>query len=127
MEASGLSTELTARHYGVSDKVKLADNLRNTESDIVLEAPDRLFIGEAKREEKFGDDASVLKHQLVRQYVMARIVLDLAGREKAIVPFVVGDDRDKLRKDEQVRFMIESLGMRRENVLAWEDVQRLTG
>ena len=107
--------------------MKLADNLRNTESDIVLEAPDRLFIGEAKREEKFGDDASVLKHQLVRQYVMARIVLDLAGREKAIVPFVVGNDRDKLKQDEQVRFMIESLGMRRENVLAWEDVQRLTG
>lgn len=127
VEASGLFPKLAARHYGASDKVKLADNLRNTESDIVLEAPNHLFIGEAKREEKFGDDASVLKHQLVRQYAMARIVLDLAGSEKAIVPFVVGNDRDKLEKDKQVRFMIERLGMRRENVLAWADVQQLTG
>ena len=75
-------TNLDAIHYSVSDKVKLANNLRNTEIDIVLESQHHLFIGEAKREAKFGDRASVLKHQLVRQYVMARILLELVGKKK---------------------------------------------
>ena len=120
-------TNLDAIHYSVSDKVKLANNLRNTEIDIVLESQHHLFIGEAKREAKFGDRASVLKHQLVRQYVMARILLELVGKKKKIVPFVVGNNAEKLGDDAQVRFMIERLGMRRENVLEWGDVRGLAG
>ncbi len=120
-------TNLDAIHYRVSDKVKLANNLRNTEIDIVLESQHHLFIGEAKREAKFGDRASVLKHQLVRQYVMARILLDLVGKKKKIVPFVVGDDKKGLHRKKQVQFMIERLGMRCENVLEWGDVRGLAG
>ena len=120
-------TNLDALHYRVSDKAKLANNLRNTEIDIVLESQHHLFIGEAKREAKFGDRASVLKHQLVRQYVMARILLDLVGKKKKIVPFVVGDDKKRLHRKKQVQFMIQCFGMRRENVLEWGDVRGLAG
>ena len=120
-------TNLDALHYRVSDKAKLANNLRNTKIDIVLESQHHLFIGEAKREAKFGDRASVLKHQLVRQYVMARILLELAGKKKKSVPFVVGNSAEKLGDDAQVQFMIERLGMRRENVLEWGDVRGLAG
>lgn len=118
---------INARHYSASDKVKLANNLRNTEIDIVLESQHHLFIGEAKREAKFGDNASVLKHQLVRQYVMARILLDLVGKKKKIVPFVVGDDKKRLHRKKQVQFMIQCLGMRHDNVLDWDDIRQLTG
>ena len=120
-------TNLDAIHYRVSDKVKLANNLRNTEIDIVLESQHHLFIGEAKREAKFGDRASVLKHQLVRQYVMARILLDFVGKKKKIVPFVVGDDKKGLHRKKQVQFMIQCLGMRHDNVLDWDDIRQLTG
>ena len=51
---------------------KLYTNLHNTEIDIVLETPRRLYIGEAKSEMSFGADGSlVLVHQLIRQYVAA--------------------------------------------------------
>lgn len=126
-KVAGEFRSLASHYYTTSNKKQLADNIRNTEIDVVLEARHHLFIGEAKREEKFGDSASVLKHQLVRQYVTARILLDLIGKRKTIVPFVVGNDRDTLEKDRQVRCMVDRLGMRRENVLAWEDIQRLTG
>ena len=120
-------TNLDAIHYSVSDKVKLANNLRNTEIDIVLESQHHLFIGEAKREAKFGDRASVLKHQLVRQYVTTRILLDLVGKKKKIVPFVVGEDKKRLHRKKQVQFMIQCLGMRHDNVLGWDDIRQLTG
>lgn len=120
-------TNLDAIHYRVSDKVKLANNLRNTEIDIVLESQHHLFIGEAKREEDFGDSASVLKHQLVRQHVMARILLDLVGKKKKIVPFVVGNDREDLENDPQVRFLIAQGWMRHDNVLDWDDIRQLAG
>lgn len=117
---------IDAIHYSASGQVKLANNLRNTEIDIVLESQHHLFIGEAKREEDFGDSASVLKHQLVRQYVMARILLELVGKKKKIVPFVVGDDKKRLHRKKQVQFMIQCLGMRHDNVLEWGDVRALT-
>ena len=119
--------QLVDRNYSTMDKTRLLNNLIYTEIDIVLESRHHLFIGEAKREAKFGDDASVLKHQLVRQYVMARILLDLVGKKKKIVPFVVGDDKKRLHRKKQVLFMIECLGMRCENVLEWGDVRGLAG
>ena len=68
---------------------ELSDNLRNTEIDIVLQTPKHLFIGEAKHEEDgFGTDGSyILVHQLIRQYVMAEILVDLTHSDKQVVPF----------------------------------------
>lgn len=121
-------TNLDALHYRVSDKAKLANNLRNTEIDIVLESQHHLFIGEAKRDEKFGGNKKlVLVHQLVRQYVAATILLDFVGKKKKIVPFVVGDDKKVLHRKKQVQFMIQCLGMRHDNVLDWDDIRQLTG
>ena len=65
-------------------KKKLFDNILNTEIDIVLETPTHLFIGEAKHEMGFGADANlVLVHQLIRQYVVATILLKLLDCNKA--------------------------------------------
>ena len=94
----------------------------------MLESQRHLFIGEAKHESDFGADGrNVLVHQLVRQYVTAAILLDLKGSKKQIVPFVVGEDKDQLRRIKQVQFMTERLGMRRDNVLCWDDVRGLAG
>lgn len=128
VEEFGRFNELTERHYVASDKTKLASNLLHTEIDIVLESQHHLFIGEAKDESNFGADGrDVLVHQLVRQYVTAAILLDLKGCEKQIVPFVVGEDKDRLCRIGQVRFMIEQEWMRRDNVLCWGDVRGIAG
>lgn len=124
---------LKAHNYTTADKAGLARNVKGAEIDIVLETPGCL-IGEAKNEDKFdtvGDD--VLVHQLVRQYVTATILLDIIRHkkkiegEKRIVPFVVGGDKDRLHRKEQVRFMIAQGWMRRGNVLDWGDVRGLVG
>lgn len=127
-EDFGQFNELAERHYAVADKAKLASNLLHTEIDIVLVSQHHLFIGEAKDESNFGADRrNVLVHQLVRQYVMAAILLDLKGSKKQIVPFVVGNDREKLANDAQVEFMIAQDWMRRDNVLCWGAVRGIAG
>lgn len=126
--ATPASWQLLDHNYTSRDEVKLTNNLVRTEIDIVLQSQRHLFIGEAKRDEKFGENKDlVLVHQLVRQYVMARILLDIVGSKKQIVPFVVGNDREKLAEDAQVRFMSEHYGMREENVLGWDEVRGLAG
>ena len=126
IEDFGQFNKLAERHYAVADKAKLASNLLHTEIDIVLESQRHLFIGEAKHESDFGADGrNVLVHQLVRQYVTAAILLDLKGSKKQIVPFVVREDKDQLRRIKQVQFMTAHLGMRRDNVLCWDDVRGL--
>ena len=111
--------------YAASDE-RLASNLLNTEIDIVLESPKHLFIGEAKHEMRFDARGSlVLTHQLVREYVTARVLLDLLEIEKQVVPFVVGNTTAELKRQEQVRFMKERYGMRPENVLEWSDIEAL--
>ena len=95
----------------------LRNNLANTEIDIVLETPGHLFIGEAKHEMSFGANASlILVHQLIRQYVMAKVLIDLLGRKKEVVPFVVGDSTEGLKKNSQVSFMIQQDWMEAKNV-----------
>ena len=124
----GQFNRLAGRHYAVADKEKLASNILHTEIDIVLESQRHLFVGEAKHEADFGADGrNVLVHQLVRQYVTAAILLDLKGSRKRIVPFVVGEDRDRLRRIGQVEFMIAQEWMSRGNVLGWDDVRGLAG
>ncbi len=117
-------------NYDVSTKDcmdKLKNNLINTEIDIVLQSPSYLYIGEAKHEMSFGANGSlVLVHQLIRQYVMARILVDLLGCSKRVTPFIVGDDAEALGKSHQVRFMICQGWMKKENVLEWGKVKELT-
>ena len=105
---------------------ELASNLLHTEVDIVVESPRHLFIGEAKHKSSFGTSSRyVLVHQFIREYVMASILLKLLGQNRAVVPFVVGDDREDLLSQGQVRFMIDEEWMKEENVLEWSDIEAL--
>ena len=73
---------------------KLYNNLRETEIDVVLETPKYLFIGEAKGETDLrGNGYRVLVHQLIRQYVMARILVDRLESGKEVVPLSLGMTR----------------------------------
>ena len=105
---------------------KLYSNLRRTEIDIVLQSKEHLFVGEAKSEtDKFGANPShVLVHQLVRQYVMAQILVDLTGTRQKIVPFVVGAENKipTMRNRGQVKFMKKHYGLKEENILSWDEV-----
>ena len=91
----------------------LYQNIQNTEIDIVLETPQHLFIGEAKHESRLDASSDyVLVHQLVREYVVARILVDYIseckpGKKREVVLFIVGNNRDDLKKIEQVKFMLE--------------------
>ena len=90
-----------------------------------------LFIGEAKHESSFNKNPDyVLPHQLVRQYVMARVLLRFIKespdvKERTVVPFVVGDRPDKLRNLHQVKFMVELKKLREDNVLSWKYIEDL--
>ena len=120
--------ELQDDHYvssGDSAASRLTNNLLGTEVDVVLETPKHLFIGEVKHESSFGADGKlVLVHQLIRQYVTATILLQLVGARKEVIPFVVGDDTDYLKKTSQVRFMVDQCWLRQTNILDWEDIKR---
>lgn len=133
VEAFGQFQALKEWNYDVSDeraRSKLANNLRNTEIDIVLASQNHLFIGEAKSESKLrGDSKLVLPHQLIRQYVMASILLELRGDGRTVVPFVVGPEG--IGKQREVLFMcqqkrsLEQKWLRKENVLTWSDIEAL--
>ena len=129
IDATGKFRKLTEDNYAAStpqQRERLATNLRNTEVDIVLSSPHHLFIGEAKYKTTFGADSSnVLVHQLIRQYVTASILVELCGGNESVVPFVVGDSADALRRSHQVQFMIERDWMRAENVLEWGAIEAL--
>ena len=105
---------------------KLYDNLRNTEIDVVLQTPNHLFIGEAKQEMAFSASTSLLLvHQLIRQYVTARLLVDRLECEIEVVPFLIVCDREKSKRYEQVKFMRNQCWLREENILEWKDVERL--
>ena len=113
---------LKEHNYDPSEAEGLYRNQYHTEIDIVLESPRALFIGEAKGEMSFGADSGlVLVHQLIRQYVMATILVDLTKTEKRVVPFVVGGNE----KQRQVQFMIERGWMEEGHVLSWSTIKRL--
>lgn len=105
----------------------LRDNLVNTEIDVVLETEHCLYIGEAKHLMRFGADRGlVLVHQLVRQYVMATILMDIwsdenGGRKKKIVPFVIGASENFL----QVQFMRDSGRMLENHIVTWDQIANL--
>ncbi len=88
----------------------------------MIETPNHLFIGEAKHESNFGANSDlVLVHQLVRQYVMARILVELRKCKKEVVPFVVGGSKN----NHQVQFMICQGWMVEDNILRWNDIKAL--
>lgn len=115
-------------HNYVADneyKNKLYSNLLHTEVDIVLQTPRHLCIGEAKWKSPLDAKSDyVLVHQLVRQYVMARILVELTRCQKDIIPFVVGDFATK---PDQVKFMIEMGYLSDGNVLSWKDLSEILG
>ena len=125
---------LRPRNYDISCQGHvraLYSNLRNTEIDVVIEAPGHLFIGEAKHESILrGNGRNVLVHQLIRQYVMARILVELIGEDcrndKAmkVVPFIVADKENlkSVKKRTQVRFMIWKGWLAEENILSWNEI-----
>ena len=122
--------DLKAHNYVAKDewKQKLYNNLYRTEVDVVLQTQNHLCIGEAKHGQALrADSKHILVHQFIRQYVMARILVELTGSKKKVVPFVVGDSRDKLMKTAQVKFMIKMNYLNERNVLSWEKLSEILG
>ena len=107
-------------------RAKLASNLNGIEIDIVLETPKHLLIGEAKDESSFGRDGSqVLVHQLMGQYVQARILLDVLGKDKQVTPFIVCDDKAAIMRSGQIQFMIWKGWLEEDHILTWDDIEAL--
>lgn len=132
--------DLKEHSYDVSSedqRMRLLNNLLNTEIDIVLESPERLYIGEAKYKSGFHADGKlVLVHQLVRQYVIAKVLVDVLGCDRKVVPFVVvegvtagpGYSRTSggpAERSKQVRFMVDQCWMDPRNRLTWDEVAAL--
>ena len=127
---------LQVHNYVASPETQneLYQNLQNTEIDIVLETPKRLFIGEAKHESRLNAKSDyVLVHQLVREYVTARILVDHISesnpsKKREVVLFIVGNNRDDLKKIEQVKFMLDQEGwLEGKNILSWDDIAAIKG
>ena len=127
----GLS--LAEHSYDVSTekrKKKLYSNLYSTEIDIVLDTSSYLFIGEAKDESDIDAKLQyILVHQLIRQYVTARILVSLSENysHKTVIPFIVGTKVEGLKNKHQVDFMaLDAQGwLRKGNILCWKDIDKL--
>lgn len=109
----------------------LFNNLRNTEIDIVLETPRHLFIGEAKHKSDLGTNGKlILVHQLIRQYVMARILVDYRESDgfptKEVIPFIIANKHANLKNKHQVRFMRDrQCWLNKKNILSWDCVREI--
>lgn len=109
---------------------KFFNNLWHTEIDVVLESPEHLFIGEAKHKSDFGNDGKhVLVHQLIRQYVTAKLLVEHLDQAKRIVPFIVADAGKlaSVNNTAQVKFVIEKGWLKPQNILSWDDIAALKG
>ena len=122
--------KLNAWNYDVSREERkqgLYDNLVGTEIDIVIETSNHLLIGEAKDEtDSFNTDGNyVLVHQLVRQYVMAQILVNLTCPSKKVVPFIVGSTQGlpRMKQRDQFKFMVARGWLKKDNVLTWDDIK----
>lgn len=111
-----------------SEEATLYDNLLNTEIDVVMSAPGFLLIGEAKYEQTFGAASRhMLTHQLVRQYVMASIVLDIVEENQTtnrakVIPFIIGDNA---KATAQVKLMHHLNFLLLSNIITWNELERL--
>lgn len=119
-------SDLNEDAYRVTNKEKLYNNLLNTEVDTVLSTPTHLLIGEAKYKSTFGTSSNaVLVHQLLRQYVMARILTNMPGQvSKTVVQFVVcsAEKKTSTLNTAQVGFMIDQDWLKEDNILTWEQI-----
>lgn len=126
IKAFGSFRDLQDFNYDISSddqRERLLNNLLNTEIDVVVESPGRLYIGEAKYKSGFHANGKlVLVHQLVRQYVTASVLADVTGRELEVVPFVI---TVKPGRSEQIRFMMQRYWMEAGNRLTWDEVSVL--
>ena len=114
----------------VENNSALLSNLTLTEIDIVIQTSKTLFIGEAKQESKLnGTGKRVLVHQLIRQYVMATLIVSIIPecQIEKVVPFVVWDSDSSidLKNTVQVKFMDEQGWLRPENILTWNYIEKL--
>ena len=106
----------------------LSNNLKSTEIDIVLETSSHLFIGEAKDVSSFDANSEyVLVHQLIREYVMASILVRLKNEARTVIPFIVGNSPRELMKKNQVKFMQDQGWLKDGNVLSWDEIKKLGG
>ena len=101
-------------------KGKLLENLKNTEIDIVIESPSHLYIGEAKGESRLhSNGAYVLVHQLIRQYVTARLLISAEDRCLKVKQFVVLDEKP-MRYQNQMEFVRDERWLSERNILTWD-------
>ena len=124
-------TPLQPRNYSSEEDhfKELFDNLRHTEIDIVIQCGKHLILGEAKYQSSLDTKSRyILVHQLIRQHVMARILLKVCGTDLEISHFLIGDRKRiaNLKKRVQVRFMEKQKWLRPENVLSWERIAEMT-
>ena len=123
----------THNYSPMEDDEEFYNNLRNTEIDIVLATPRYLFVGEAKHESSFDvNDKYVLMHQLIREYVMAKLLVNCRGENKKVVSFVVGDNPAQLKEPHrnlkhihQISFLLDQRWLKEENVLSWESIDEI--
>lgn len=125
---------ITTRNYNVSTanwKDRLWTNLNNTEIDIIVKTSKHLFIGEAKHETT-GFDADkerFLMHQLIREYVMARILVDCHEPDMEVVPFVVVNAPEQLREPlkhiDQISFLRHQGWLKEKNILSWDCIDEI--
>lgn len=135
-EWPGLNCPDAKMNYGTSEDYRnskdqdlrqlLYSNLVNTELDIVFETADHLFIGEAKHESNFGTDGNlVLVHQLIRQYVTAKLLIEVqrdnGESTKEVIPFLVVDDVEWAKRTKQVKFMQSRKWLCEKNIVAWPE------
>lgn len=140
IEQYGCFHDLRAGNYEVlseDKRAQLVTNLTNTEIDIVLVSPESLYIGEAKYKSGFHASGKlVLVHQLVRQYVMANVLVDVLRCNRKVVPFVVTEGteerpgskakaRQQSPRSHQVRFLIDQNWMNAGNCLTWNAVTKM--
>ncbi|WP_420065100.1 hypothetical protein [Pectobacterium colocasium] len=101
--------------------LRLFQNIRHTEIDIVIETRNKLYIGEVKDSQTFGADGRLfLPHQLLRQYIMARILIDELGRNLDVVPFIISNS-ENTRKNGQIQLMVNLGYLDMKNVFTWEN------
>lgn len=135
IEQSGSPMSLQTHNYNpIEDDEEFYNNLRNTEIDIVLATSKYLFVGEAKHESSFDVKYKyVLMHQLIRQYVMARILVSCRDPRVEVVPFVVADNPAELKKPHrnlkhihQISFMLDHCLLKEENILSWDSIGKIS-
>ncbi len=115
---------VTETNYCVnqSNRLNFFDNIRNTEIDIVIATANTLFIGEVKDTQTFGAKGSlVLAHQLLRQYITARMLVDEMEKEMRVIPFILSDSKRTL-KNGQVRLMLALGYLDESRIFTWDDL-----